>query len=440
MNWIAKTKYILGKFWTTLFGDPDFILGVEKLHALLGKLKENSLFNYKESMIARSKAFKQDIAPAIIYIDSLQVRAPYSSVDSILNGGTIGGTQQNAGWVAECTEDIAAPDYLTDHAVDFTKTLFAGLDYVVQGRQFLFYVDPATIGFPTVKRTDEQGNLHVYYVVLGWRRRKYAQKDAVAGFMSPSLSPYADKVWDVYINGATYYNAKALLGAVTGAVICEQDGVVNHLWQEQDYWCMLVDDKVYSAKDGTSINFDHGDNVKAGDILFGSMKFYSGRDLPPYSEVPGVRLRTDVGGLIAPNSDTAAYQVNGVNILPLTEAASLVQKYKDRAYELSLDQRCPYTNIPATVNPFKFVMQDIRRGRGCFAILTTDSLQTINPALQVIREGVCASGIFNVFVKAEGDTAGVTVSDFTADAGNAAVSVDATITIQEASVEAEVFV
>lgn len=73
-------------------------------------------------------------------------------------------------------------------------------------------------------------------------------------------------------------------------------------------------------------------------------------------------------------------------------------------------------------------------------MLTTDRLQTINPALQVIREGVCASGIFNVFVKAEGDTVGVTVSDFTADAGNAAVSVDATITIQEASVEAEVFV
>lgn len=440
MNWIAKTKYILGKFWVTLFDDSDFILGVEKLHALFGRLKENSLFNFKEGKIARSKAFKQDITPVVIYIDSLQVRAPYSSVDSILNGGTIGGSQQNAGWVAECTADIAYPDYLTDHAVDFTKTLFSGIDYEVRGRQFLFYVDPSTIGFPTVKRSDPDGTLHVYYVVFGWRRRTYAQKDAIAGFLDPALSLHADKAWDVYMNGATYYNTKMLLGAITGAVICENDGVVDHLWQEQDYWCMLVGDKVYSAKDGTQINFDHGDDVKQGDILFGSMRFYSGRDLPPYSEVPGIRVRTDVGGMIAPNNDTAAYQVEGENILPLTENASMVQKYKNRAYELSQDQKCPYTAIPATVNPFKFIMQDMRRGRGCFAMLTTDRLQSINPALQVIREGICASGILNVFVKAEGDTVGVTVSDFTAETGNAAVSVDATITIQEASVEARVFI
>ena len=444
MNWLARIKYILGSFWFNTFYNLDFVRGVVDTLTLYGKLQEASHRNWESGLIVNSTEVVQDKFPVSVYIDISSVRAPYSSFEDILNNGTIEEPKEASGWVADSLYPIADPYCLTDHVLDYTRVLLAGFDYEYANGQFLFYVDPVVLDLPTVKLVDHNGDLKVYFVLFGWSKRKHVYKDAVAGLLGAGLNTVAAEAWEVHQQGATFYNVKKLLGAITGAVICKEDGVVEDLWEEQGYICIRINDTVYSGPSSLGVNVEIGDEVLKGAILLGTMKFFSGRDLPSFEEVPGMRIRTDVGELTAPNLVQATgydpYNPGQGRVLPLTGDALVVDAYRNLCYTLNQDLKCPYTELPVEVNPFQFIMQTLRRGRGCLVSLTAEHLQALEDSLGVIRKNICASGILNVYVKAEGDVAGVTVSGFTADVGNAAVSVDATITIKNASATIKVLI
>ena len=443
MNWISRIKYILGAFWSIAFQDLEFLKGVMDSLALCGKMQEARHANWEAGLIAKSTAVSQSMFPDTVYIDITSVRAPYTSFDGILNGEAIGDIQQGAGWVAKSLYPINAPYWLSNHVINATKVFVSGFDFICDGQNFLFYTDPKLAGLPTLKITDAKGVLRTYFVLFSWTLQKAITKDAVTGILNESVDAVASEAWTVHQCGATYYNVKQLLGAVSGSVVCEQAGVVRDVWEEQGYACMLVGDKMYSAKAPVDVNYSAGMDVVKGSILLGSMKFFSGRDLPDSGDVPGIRVRTDVGELVALNVNDMDSAYNPAEpqhrILPLTGNPVVVDAYRSLCYSLSKDIKCPYTEVAEKENPFVFVMNKIRRGRGCFVSLTSDTLQSVDPALAVIRNSICASGILNVFVKAKGDVAGVTVSGFTAKVGNAAVSVDATITVKQASAKLEVF-
>ena len=131
---------------------------------------------------------------------------------------------------------------------------------------------------------------------------------------------------------------------------------------------------------------------------------------------------------------------SGVRILPLQASAPIEAAYKKRCIELHDVSNCPQVELEATVNPFLFIMQKLRRGRSVFASLAVSRVRTIAAALACIRRSMNASGLLTVYVRAEGDTVGVTLSGFTAEAGNGAVAVDATVTIKEMAAAAEVVI
>ena len=70
----------------------------------------------------------------------------------------------------------------------------------------------------------------------------------------------------------------------------------------------------------TELNVKIGDKVKKGDVLFGSLKVYSGSDTPSSTDVPGIRIQTDAGSLVALNQTTEPYDVDGILVLPLVGA------------------------------------------------------------------------------------------------------------------------
>ena len=64
--------------------------------------------------------------------------------------------------------------------------------------------------------------------------------------------------------------------------------------------------------------------------------------------------------------------------------------------------------------------------------------EELEAAIQVLRKSTNLGGLITMYVKDTSDTANVTVSGFTADAGMGVVAVDATVTIQGQAAEARI--
>lgn len=455
MNWLSKIKNILGVFWTTIFHDTDFILGVENLHALASKKQEASHKAWTAGSIANSDESYACRLPFVIYIEKAKSSSesttlessichPAAAIVDILRGSAATGDIDTDGeYIGTSLYTIPEPHHITDHVVDYNYTMFNNMDYTwhAESNEIWFHTDPERIGFECVTVMDSDNILHVYYKMFGWVDSKKATKDMVTAFEGTHLNDQADIVWNMHQCGATFQNVKDLLGSITDSVISKADGAVTSIWTEQNYTCVLIDGLVYSAPtDDVTCNVSVGDTVHEGDIIFGSLKMYTQNDTPTTADVPGIRVMTDVGELTAPNSSSLlnATVSSGVKILPLSGSAAVVNAYNNRCVDLYTNSNCPVIEVPDTVNPFLFVMRTLRQGRSVFISMTTEKLHKVSEALACIRKSISADSMLTVYIQAEGDIVGTTVSSFTVEAGNAAVAVDATITIQDMSAEASI--
>ena len=122
------------------------------------------------------------------------------------------------------------------------------------------------------------------------------------------------------------------------------------------------------------------------------------------------------------------------------------------------DARCTYIQVPAEVNPYRFVIGTLRRGRSVAVRLVATELNTLAAALNCLRKSICASGLVNVYVADENDpqlssalaedeldividptdSATLRVSCFAADAGVMAVTAVESLAIHKECAEAKV--
>ena len=449
MNWVLAIRRLLGRFWYDIFADNEFLLGIEYLLSSYSKLTENQYLNWVNGLIAKDTSVEQDDQPFIVYIavdgptigDVTYNREWYSwekmwddgSAKSLINNMTDGST----GWVRYCKDPVPVPFYMTDHTIDYSKVLIQGMDYDVYENKFLFYTDPAELNLDVVKITDKDDMPRAYYRLFGYQKKTVKVCDPVTGFESSWLNDCSDIVWDIHQNGVTYYNMKQLLGKVTNSVVCEKAGAVQYVWDEQGYHCMMVSDKVYCSK--YAANFEQGDAVDMGAVLFGSLQVYKGTDEATSTDVPGLRVQTDAGEMVALNRDNMeAFEVAGMCVLPLKAALDVRELYKQICAANMMNAKCPNIQVPPTVNPYKFVTQVLRRGRSVTVRLVAQGLDRLAAALNTIRKSCCASGMVNVYVAAESDTGTLKTSVFSADAGMMAVAVVETMKIKEECAEAEV--
>ena len=455
MNWIRRIRALLGAFWYRMFDDQDFLLGVEFLHGLFYKLGGYSFANWFSGMFPMFPVVYPNDMPFVVLLDADSVHREWYTWMDFVNGVAKGTPQDlsylatdadGRGWVVDIVNQVPEPDYMMNHLYQWTLTLKNGPDFKFSDSHILFYQDPASLGLPSVKVTDTRGNLKVYWKLICIRYKETNDYTAVSGFMSPELNSCANIVWDIHQNGATYYNTKKLLGAVTSNVICDEDGAISDSWSEQGWNLVRIGDRIYSSK--SACNFSAGADVKKGDILFGDMKFYKGSQKPSASEIPGIRVRTDAGELVAENTVKNLVHVTGTthNILPLTGDLPTLVNYLNICLKNSYDPRCPYIDVKSNdddvpegqINPYDFVMRQLRRGRTCAVRLTATSVAKLEAAIQVLRKSTNLGGLITMYVKDTSDTANVTVSGFTADAGMGVVAVDATVTIQGQAAEARI--
>ena len=437
MNWLLRIREILGRFWTDIFGDSDFLLAVEFCQQLYGKLIQGRNYNWREGHIAASKKSLPDYAPFVVLIPEDTLHKEASDYRSMFYVGEWQSVTEHGGWVATPMEQIPEPFMMTDHVAETSRTLINGLDYTFKDGEFLFFVDPRTLtDIPRVRIADGRGGTKICWKLFGWRADTSKLCDPVAGFISNELNDCADIAWDIHQNGATPYNVKKLLAACSDSVISDNDGVVDCTWKEGSWYCIQVSGSVYKGR--KVWRKAPGDTVRKGDVLFGTMQAYKGSETPDNADIPGILVRTDAGELMAYNEDTPSVSITGTTQYTLPLQGASASAYHDICTELTADLKVPYIDVPETVNPYLFVTQTLRRGRCMSVRLTVDDVKKMAAALQCIRVCVCESGIVNVYVQAETDIGHVVVSGFEASVGLAAVAVEATITIQEMCAEAEV--
>lgn len=441
MNWTKQIKFILGKLWTWLFGEQEFIQAILAIEALYCHLMENRHRNWRSSQIAASKASYPVAAPYAIYL-SKDARRPVANVDQILNNQkAIGAPDATGGWILESLEEVREPWCIRDHILGSTHTWLKGIDFTVLGNQYYFNQDPATFGWPVVVRLDAAGNPKQYYRVFGTGQKPATQHQMITGFFSKDLEPCADLAWDMHQNGVTLLNMKQMLGRAVDSAVCVEGGNVDNVWQEQDLYCCLIAGHVYSSR--KPMNVETGDSVETGAILSGSMKAFTGNDTPSSTDVPGIRVMTDAGELTAANTDmdadTVVTESGTVSVLPLRNGTSPSQAYQDICAANSQDIDCPAVEVPETVNPYRFIMNTIRNGRSVAVRLVMSNARLLAAAIQCIRKHVSSSAMVNVYVQAEADVTVSVASSFEAYAGTAAVAVDATVTVRHICTEAEVF-
>jgi len=473
MNWIKRIRFILGAFWYRMFADQDFLLGVEYLLGVFFRVTGYKMDNWVAGMFPMLPAVYPSDMPYVIYLDVSSLHKEWYSWQQFVNQDVqlhevtpeegdsyweVGGPDDEdylategagKGWVVDIVEPVPEPSYMMNHLYKWTLTLTNGPDFKFAGNQILFYKDPTLLNLPSVKVTTKDGELKVYWKLICTIDKTVNYYSAVSGFMSPELNDCADVVWDIHQNGATYYNAKKLLAAVTDGVVCDEDGAINERWEEQGWTFLRVEDKIYGSKE--TCNYNAGASVKKGDILFGSMKFYKGSENPDSASIPGIRVRTDAGELVAENTDKRVVQVSvsgsTFNVLPLTGDVDTLVDYLNICIRNSMDPRCPSIKVEdpnetrrnnGIINPYKFVMQTLRKGRTCAVRLTATSVSKLEAAIQVLRKSTNLGGLITMYVKDSSETANVTVSGFTADAGMGVVAVDATVTVQGKAAEARI--
>ncbi len=428
MNWKSKLAQILGKFWTTIYDDSSFVEGILRALTLCSK-NAKAVCDKITGIWAPNEESHNTSFPFIIYLDIKSMHKETVTYEEYLSGTAIGTTKENPGWVIDSLGDISNPSMLTNSIDNIAVTLIDQLDYTYKEGKFLFNVAPDTLGLSTVLITDAAGVLNKYYILFGYKLNKTYEYTSDFAFLHKELSLGSAWARDIHTNGATLYNTKQLLASVTGSVIAEDGGNIDDVWKEQGTWHLLLNSKVYSSV--LTPNVSHGDTVSKGCVLFGNLAMYDGYDTPAFTDIPGIRVNTDAGSLVAKNTEEDAIDNDGVLILPLEGDASTVAKYRQICTDNTKDDKCPTADIPASVNPYLFIMNKIRKGRGYSIKVHSTKLSALGAALAFLRKRVCASGIINVYIQANTTTGQLSMSNFTATAGTAAVAVVAPLHIRE---------
>ena len=436
MNWKKKIAAILGKFWYLVFKATDFIFGVEYLESLYAKLVERGHQNWLAGQIAKNLGIQQDAMPFVLYLETEATPAISLTAGTIsVTSGTIAVSSGTTEWTLTVLNSIPCPHTLQNHIIKPTHTWFEDLDFRYNDNKLSVYADPATLDWPIVHITDADGQLRICYRLFGFRQKLVRQCDMVSGFISPELVQASDVAWYMHQMGATFYAVKKLLAAVTGCVVADNDGIVEAVWDEQNLHCVQIGGKVYHST--KPANVQQSDVVKKGAILFGDMVFYRGSDTPSAAEIPGMRVRTDVGEMQASNTEL---DIEVADELPLTSTnADIVAAYKQKCADLRDDPNSLKIHLSGgtSINPYLYIMSELKNGRDCIVSLSASALNQLAAAFDCIRKSICLGGTLHVYVKAETDTTTV-ASSFAADAGMSAVAVDATTTIIAESAEAGV--
>ena len=157
MNWVRRIRFLLGAFWYRMFGDQDFLLGVEYLLSDIFKHTGYTMDNWVAGMFPMLPAVYPADMPFVVYLDVSTLHKEWYDWEYFIENMTVSellagpasdsyiDTQYSKvkGWVVDIVDPIPEPWLLMDHVYKFNLTLTNGPDFKFAGKQILFYTDPS---------------------------------------------------------------------------------------------------------------------------------------------------------------------------------------------------------------------------------------------------------------------------------------------------------
>lgn len=437
MTWLPKIRTILGKFWTFLFHDYDFISAVEYILVVIATFIYAKYTKWRKSKVSPIDgiSYYNSILPFVILLDSTTCHAKVNSFSDILNGKEIGGVSKDSEWVIASKDTVIEPFILQDHIIECSNVFINGVDFKYLNNSFLFYTDPREMGLPSVSLLSDTGEVKLYYRLFAYSRKKPIRNDYIDAFIPGLTTDNYAMAWDMYHKGTTIYNLKGLLASATGDTISDIDATVTDIWKEQNTWCVLTDKKLFTCTSSPRVSI--GTQLHKGTLIAGNLKLFTGQDSPTYADIPGIKVRVDDGELIAYNYEQDAIIYNNTNILPLQGTASIMSAYASRCWSLSTNKNVPSIDIPNRVNPYSFIMKSVRKGTSVAVSLSVKAETNIAPIINCIRKCISTSSMLNIYIKAESDTYNLTDAKFSASAGMGAVATVVSVGVNGTYAEAK---
>lgn len=448
MNWKRSIKEVLGIFWDVVFHGHALVDFICECWSWLGARIQNRVEQQRNSnALELSASNTETVEPHYVFIRCSNIGNPPVSLDSVLSGdASFGDTVKNGTSVGYLGDIDIHPVFITSSLYAPCVTLLEGFDYEIKNDQILFRSSIEAYKFPVVARYIEGEGIVKFYKMLFWERRPRVPFGPSAAFYGEIGRDYDKLVWDIHVNGATLLRTKRLICAVSGAVVCENDGSVESEWVELGYRHLKVGDRVYSAKEDVTCNFSHGSDVKKGDILFGKFHLYTSSDNIPSDVVPCMTVQTDVGPLLAENVSKPSVQIersskdteiDNAYILPLSGSSDAVDAYIKLCADRLRDGSLAEIVVPERVNPLQFIHNVIREGRSTVAAIHASDSSKVLSMMSLLRKCTDLGGIINLYISTEEEPLALTINGLTASAalGNVACDVHLSISVPEAVAE-----
>lgn len=444
MNWIDKIRAILGPFWSRVFKGRELVSAVYSALNLSFTLLENTYKNWRDSRRSVGGMASPSALPELLKVPEDSVFKEGVPLNEITSGtAAVGDYAESGAYVLKVGKSCENAGLLTRTAVD-TKPLRYGVDFEVQGDRIYLKEAPADYALPCCQiippGVDEAP--HTEYRIFCWNRDYYLLRENVNDILGLPLSgEAAEAAWATHVQGATVYNVKWLLCAVTGCVLAKNAGLLGKITKEGGTTKVLVGDVVYEDAKGRDCNYSAGTRIRKGDILFGGLRVFYSDDKPDSESLPSLQVMTDAGVLVAENKeisirDTQFHDpVSGVNCLPLAGDEERVRKYILRCRELARSTNAPVIQIPDTVNPALFVLNTLRSRRSLCIVVPESDGDGAEIAIKAIMRNAPAGAIISL-IKETSASASLSLP-VTADTSLAvAISAEASIA-KEVDTEAE---
>lgn len=286
-------RQTLGYFWNDVFLDEGFVEGYARSLAIdMSRLDDLAVQmpdylsrqNVPMTLPHRVRLFLFDEAE----LDTVSLRF---SADS---GAVFGGGSRAYG------EEDLPPSFRypwdNDFSVNFLcagitapgTILTAGIDFVLEDGQILFYADPLGISDIDNKPTITEDGTKLQFYMWGFQVEEdiHATSDyfgtvaGICGPSNPSTHAAVNIAWDLRVEGATARNLNRVLALATDCDAVVEEEKVLEVYPEGQRICVATPSAVYTAPSTALSLVSAGDTVTPGDPLFDCYEIsHSGQDI-----------------------------------------------------------------------------------------------------------------------------------------------------------------
>jgi hypothetical protein len=354
--------HLAGTFWSQL-EDPAF------MHMLVAK-----------DLMERQTEADADVLTACMGRETTPL---YRKL--LLQPLTLRRSERKSEWEWPLPEKLKAVPVITNKLTNPTLVWIDNLDYVLTAQTIRFRENPFKHLYQHSVH-DAAGHVTDHEVVLWMHDASYDENylsdlwGAAVGLSAPSSEEFRELLeimYEAMLGGTSRAHIERLVALFSGGALAVEDEIVEAVDADDRGWFVVTDKRVYRAKHFGEPVVSSQQQLKAGDPIFDTCRFYRAYDDIPEEELPALTLPADVftpgvGALNFPNHEVPLIFEDGKVEFCVNGDPAAVKLF----WEEFNSRRTPDGKSLAdlltgrdTVNPYKFVQQNVIRANCTLCVL-----------------------------------------------------------------------